>query len=192
MSEFDHVGVVQFFLSLSLLYFAYTFMYRRAKRDRFREDLFTIRDSLFDYIWQNELSYELPAYQELRDLLNGAIRFAAEMSFTSLLLYRRALRDVVPESSLLETINSIEDLAVRKRFLNTYQEVGIRMAKHVLPFPIGFLLPSNKMHPLRFRPAEDQLVKLGKRHSAAASAMLSTCPPSGEFRNPFHFFTDRR
>ena len=66
------------YLSLSLAALAVLWFYvrRMTKIDEFRETLFTLRDELFDYMWENDLSFDDPAYCELRESLNRGIRMA--------------------------------------------------------------------------------------------------------------------
>src|SRR2546430_15743324 len=65
-------------------------MYRRTKVARFQEDMCTLRDEVFDYMWQHDLPYSHPAYLLTRSALNGAIRFGGHWSlpvFIGMLLY---------------------------------------------------------------------------------------------------------
>ena len=66
MTDEEHLRVVQFFAAVGMLWVWYIFMYKRTRADRLREDLFTIRDELFDYMWQHGLPYNLPAYRRMR------------------------------------------------------------------------------------------------------------------------------
>ena len=54
-------------------------MYRLTRVDAFREDIFSIRDELFDYMWRNNLPYDMPAYRLTRLQLNGMIRVSDQI-----------------------------------------------------------------------------------------------------------------
>src|SRR4051812_10181026 len=86
MSSTEIIPTVQFGLALVFLLLCYKFMYQQTRLDRFREDLFTIRDELFDYIWKNGLGYNLPAYRAMRSMLNGLILFANKFGLGGLLI----------------------------------------------------------------------------------------------------------
>lgn len=52
-----------------------------ARLDRFRQDLFEIRDELFDYAASGNIGFDDPAYRLLRQLMNGFIRYAHQITF---------------------------------------------------------------------------------------------------------------
>jgi len=49
--------------------------------DRFRQDVFCLRDELWDYAADGNISFDDPAYRLLRQLMNGFIRYAHHVSF---------------------------------------------------------------------------------------------------------------
>lgn len=127
MTEAEHVRILQFFLSLGLLWFAYSFMYQKTRRSVFREDLFTIRDNLFDYMWQHDLSYDLLAYRLMRNLLNSTIRSAHYLKPVLVLSLTAYLRRHPTRHTLEEAIGEIEDPEVRTHF----QEVKIQFCSRL-------------------------------------------------------------
>ena len=62
------------------------YMRRKTKVDEYRETLFTLRDELFDYMWQHNLPFDLPEYRRLREQLNQGIQVAAEVAPLSFLV----------------------------------------------------------------------------------------------------------
>jgi hypothetical protein len=42
--------------------------------DRFRQDVFGLRDELWDFAASGQISFDDPAYRLLRQLMNGFIR----------------------------------------------------------------------------------------------------------------------
>ncbi len=52
----------------------------------FRQRLFRIRDKLFDYAAQGNISFDDPAYTHLRSMLNSMLRFAHKVTFCRALL----------------------------------------------------------------------------------------------------------
>ena len=107
-------GVQQTALALMALVFGYGVMYRKTRIDGYREDLFTILDELFDFMWKNDLDFDLPAYRRMRDLLNGAIRAAAWT--TPLLVVLAVGRAGQTRDRLSEAIAEIADPEVRAHF----------------------------------------------------------------------------
>jgi hypothetical protein len=49
--------------------------------DRFRQDMFSIRDEFFDYAASGNISFNDPAYRLLRQLMNGFIRYGHQLTF---------------------------------------------------------------------------------------------------------------
>jgi hypothetical protein len=52
-----------------------------ARLDAFRQDLFIVRDKLFDYAQEGKIGFDDPAYRLLRQLFNGMIRYAHQLTF---------------------------------------------------------------------------------------------------------------
>jgi hypothetical protein len=59
--------------------------FRDYRLDKVRDDMFTLRDQLFDYAAENEL-LQHPGYRQLREIMNAMIRFAHKISVSRLLL----------------------------------------------------------------------------------------------------------
>jgi hypothetical protein len=55
-------------------------MYPAVRLDEFRQDLFSIRDELFDYAASGRISFSDPAYRLLRQSMNGFIRYAHQVT----------------------------------------------------------------------------------------------------------------
>lgn len=79
-------------LCLSLLGLVYLFFWRFSKLwiDEFRQNIFEIRDELFDFAADGGISFDHPAYYTLRSMLNGYVRFSHRISalyFVSIVFY---------------------------------------------------------------------------------------------------------
>jgi|GEM_PF-4266250 len=79
-----------------VLWFYFVKEYRVAA---FRERLFSIRDQLFNFAADGLVSFDDPAYSELRALINGMLRFAHRVSFLTLLTTARNLSPSVESSN---------------------------------------------------------------------------------------------
>jgi hypothetical protein len=69
--------------------------------DRLRQELFTIRDQLFDFAVDGGIDFTDPIYRELRNDINGLILFAHKISVTRLLISGWLIE---PEPVVLESI----------------------------------------------------------------------------------------
>lgn len=192
MAGEDHLRVIQFFFAVGVLWVWYV-MYKRTRTDCLREDLFTIRDELFDHMWRHDLSYDLPAYQKMRDFLNGGIRFADKMEFTPLLLVAyltrgaRAHRDF----SLPKAIQKIDDPATRVHFQKVYSIILGRLYRHIFlevfywPIfkPVQIVRRAKHFRPVRDNPEvqaiSEDIMRWGGRKSPEARAILGSRPRGG-------------
>jgi hypothetical protein len=136
----SRVLVAEFFLTVGALWFVYSYLYKRIRLDAFRETLFTVRDDLFDYMWQHNLPYGDRAYGLLRSSLNGMIRAANDGSFNlmTVAIYLRTVEGEQP-NKVAEAIAEIHDCEVRERFQAVYNQVGWIGFKHIwLEGPLSF------------------------------------------------------
>jgi hypothetical protein len=63
-------------------------LYRDYCIDRFRQEMFAIRDGLFDFAAANGIAFDHPAYGMLRSTMNGFIRFADRLTLLHSLILR--------------------------------------------------------------------------------------------------------
>src|SRR5437762_3023113 len=81
-------------LSLLAIWLLYCWFYRDYRVDLFRQRLFKLRDSLFDYAESGQVSFDHPAYGMLRSTLNGFIRFGHRFGFLQILIFVFRIRAV--------------------------------------------------------------------------------------------------
>src|SRR5947209_7747433 len=70
------------FSLVALLGIIYLFFWRfkQYRIDKFRQNIFGIRDNLFDYAAAGNITFSHPAYLTLRNMMNGYIRFSHRIS----------------------------------------------------------------------------------------------------------------
>ncbi len=74
-----------------LIFWAWFVPWKNLFVDEYRQQLFAVRDELFNMAFRGEIPFDSEEYLCLRELLNGTIRFAHAMSpftLTFLLVYR--------------------------------------------------------------------------------------------------------
>lgn len=76
MGTQEQVYLAQLLPTLMLATVVLSCVWRTTKVDCYRENMFTLRDELFDYMWRNGLSFDLRAYRLMREYINGSIRIA--------------------------------------------------------------------------------------------------------------------
>jgi hypothetical protein len=138
MEAQDQLAIAQLCLSLALIAFAVGYMHRRTRVDRFRESLFTLRDGLFDYMWKNDIPFDLPAYRLMRAFLNGGIRAASDVTPMAFLVVMVAVNRQAPAPVPFTAIDEIEDPGIRVHFRRTRSD----FVKALLVFlgPIGLII----------------------------------------------------
>lgn len=118
---------------------------RRYRIDLLRHRLFVLRDELFDYALENDISFQAPAYVRLRRRINSMLRFAHRINLTRFLLllvasnklrrtgmleeYDYPWRDALAQLGREEHRNRIVDIRERALF-----EVSKHMALGSVPW----------------------------------------------------------
>lgn len=82
----DVIWVLLFWGLLALLWWFFAFEYRHYRIDLLRQQLFRIRDDLFQHARKGDFDFDSKAYGMTRDTLNGMIRFAHELSIWRILV----------------------------------------------------------------------------------------------------------
>src|ERR1051326_8611895 len=77
---------VQSVIGLFLLWVLVFVCWRAYRADKLRDELFELRNDLFDRATEGRISFQEPAYQILRNTMNGLIRGAEHFSFARFLI----------------------------------------------------------------------------------------------------------
>lgn len=78
-------------LSLVALWFTVAFLFREYLVDSFRQQMFGLRDELFDDARRGLMQFDHPAYGILRSTMNGFIRFGHRLNALQFLVFAVAL-----------------------------------------------------------------------------------------------------
>lgn len=134
MTLSDAYTIGRFGIGAGLLAFAFLYMFRKTRLDVFRSDLFATRDGMFNYAQQNGIPFDLPAYRDLRLMLNGVIRFAHQFDLASLVLASliSARPDGDDVGGVLRSIESVQDKLHQEFFLGVYSRASRRTLRYVL------------------------------------------------------------
>jgi hypothetical protein len=85
--------VLSSLLSLAGLVYLYFWIYRGFIVDSFRQDLFHLRDEVFDYAADGNISFDHDNYGMLRSTINGYIQHAHRMTLWHALVLNLFIRD---------------------------------------------------------------------------------------------------
>jgi len=130
-------------VSIALLWAYLFWLYGDFRTDQFRQQMFALRDELFDEAASGKISFEDTAYGVLRVTTNGFIRFAHHLSIAHLLassFWVMRNGDAVPKMSK-SFASSIADISGDKRkiyisYHNRMQRLVIRQI--ILRSPLLF------------------------------------------------------
>lgn len=111
-------------------------MYEDYRVDKFRQDMFKIRDDLFDQAMYGKLSFSDPCYGMLRSVINGHIRFAHRINIVDLALFNAILEQekyVIREPFSERLMRSMENLnADQKELVNEcVAKMNFRILEHL-------------------------------------------------------------
>ena len=98
MSFSASASVVHFLLGVLILFLIWHFGVRPYLLERFRSDLFDLRDELFDYAADGNIDFEDSRYGTLRMWLNALIRMAHRVTFLDTIVTTQ-VTNIDPESS---------------------------------------------------------------------------------------------
>lgn len=119
--------------------------YNTLRVDRLRQQVFALRDELFDRARKGEIRFDSAAYMATRTLLNGMIRFSHRISFSRLFAFRMLMteraKDGAPDD-LASAMNasSEADRELCKAFI---LHANVLVLRHVMssPLVVMFLFP---------------------------------------------------
>ena len=109
-------AAVRFFVFCALGILWYAWPYRRLRVAVYREDLFSIRDELWDYMNKRK-SFDDPAYRAMRQLLNGLIRLAPRLYNGGLVLALLRKKTHSHEGAPSVLIRLVEDPELKEYLL---------------------------------------------------------------------------
>lgn len=136
---------IQGMISLAALSCLVLLLYNKYRVDLLRQELFEIRDALFDEAVAGRISFDSHAYQATRFLLNGMLRFAHELSLARFVVALSILRwrklEVGGESFDIALNASPE--SDRKLCRHFVARANASVARHLMrsPFAVPLLVP---------------------------------------------------
>ncbi|MGD0096792.1 MAG: hypothetical protein ABSB60_09865 [Terracidiphilus sp.] len=120
-------------LGLIALWVFWYYLWKPQRVDIFRQKLFVLRTDLFDLAANGTVSFNHPAYAQLRLLINGLIRFAHRASFPSLVI-AMAQSSNAPSGAMTVWKKNVQRLPEdeQKQLLAVYTAVSVAFAKHLI------------------------------------------------------------
>jgi hypothetical protein len=136
MTPTDGLNAMIAGFALLLFWIVFAFLYRDYRVDAFRQQMFAVRDEMFDYAADGEIDFDDPAYVLVRTTMNGFIRFADRMNLVSVIVvaWATAGEEIETESfstRYKEAVATLteEQRATLDRFVN---RMNAYAAEHVI------------------------------------------------------------
>ncbi len=124
---------------LLLLVFLVFFAYQTYRVDKFRQDLFLIRDELFNAALNQEVSFDDRGYILTRQLINGMIRFGHRLSVLNFIVFGICFAKTDLTNFRKDTLNEwLQNASPEGRdvFEKYSFRVHIRVLEHITTSPI--------------------------------------------------------
>jgi len=124
-------------ISIAIIYLFLFWVYKDYRVDCFRQELFELRDDLFDEAASGFLDFESNSYGMLRSTMNGFIRFGHRISFSHLLLTyvllrgRRYSSSVPFDERLRANLLALTE-EQKEIVLDYYQKMHFALARHLV------------------------------------------------------------
>lgn len=142
MIEKDIILVIESVLCAALIVWFFSGPWQSLWIATTRQDLFELRDRLFDIAADQRIDFSDAAYCQLREYLNGYIRFAHKITLGSFFIGAAYLNSETLEKYNIEkTIENVTDESVRHEMRDIFRKTVFILIRHmVIRSPLGWAL----------------------------------------------------
>jgi hypothetical protein len=131
------VTVAQSAVLLAGIWVILFWLWPAVRLDCFRQQMFEVRDDLFDYAASGKISFGHPAYKLLRQSMNGFIRYGHQVSFFQFIMTWLAWKALEGRNSFKwerewkSALNSL-DAETKKDLRGFYDRAGMHVCKRII------------------------------------------------------------
>lgn len=141
MATEDAIVIISQGLSLVALWIVYM-AWRWYRVEALRDDLFAVRDRLFDYAASGAMEFNDPAYRRLWLVLNALIHFASRITFGRFvfpsLITPLVQADVTGYMLWRQSLNKLPQ-GTREHLLQVHREIIFILARHLIRRTVLFM-----------------------------------------------------
>lgn len=126
-------------LAFGVLWVVLCWPYRSYREDLLRQRLFELRDELFDFAADEQMSFDSKAYGSMRSLLHAYMRNACEMTLTHVVLFSRATRHdpqllnlAKKQFASFEAVLSTESEGVKAKLEDIHRRATFAVVEHII------------------------------------------------------------
>lgn len=151
------VSSILFLIVLSLIFFKW---WPEQRVDLFRQQMFALRDELFDFALGGHVEFSEPAYMLLRNLMNGTIRYAHNLTpyRTAMSVLRWKCTFNAPSNSWNtaweNSLKKVSDNEARARLEGFHSKATMLVVSQLVLSPglVVFMLPIFIPYSILYRP----------------------------------------
>ena len=175
MTYLQLANFLQFSVVAGFWIFVFGKMIPEWRLDSFRQDMFIVRDELFDYAADGYISFDHPAYRMLRRQMNGLIRYGHHLTvFRGLLTVAIHKVSGVPagaswHDAWQKALDTIEDDSVRQKMERFHRRsMVLATGRLVLGSPLLLTMTLVFLVELLLQGARQSLMQLAKNAAKKA------------------------
>lgn len=125
-----------------ILWTLWQILMKKYAVEKFRDELFWIRDELFDLAAKGQdFKFDSPLYQELEKIINGTIRFAHTIDYINFRVFNALLRfkriEIQKNESKLrkrieQLIENVENIELRNNIRDLKKRYDVQIIKYII------------------------------------------------------------
>jgi hypothetical protein len=158
MSAVELGNIVKSLFSLIVFVLVIFRFWPAQREDMFRQQMFALRDELFDFAMEDRITFDHPAYILLRQLMNGFIRYAHNLTpfrtMLSFLRWKYADREPLERwtEAWNQALSTVSDENARTKLKEFHSEATdlvlgqLLLSPGMLVLAIVFVLPVVVLH----------------------------------------------
>ncbi|SRR6266568_5559272 len=176
----EYVDALSFLITFSIAFVLFFWLWQEYVIDSTRQQLFELRDELFDLATLGELDRNAECYRMLRELFNNSIRFAHRLDFWHLIIMILSAKLLGEHNfgrfakHIDEMIRSIEDPKIKAHVLAIVEKQNRVLVWHVFRRSLFLLLllPLVLLVALMVLVSTDMITKAMKKAALVISASI--------------------
>jgi hypothetical protein len=137
------INTIFFGINILLLMITWKYILRPSILDHYRDKLFDIREKTRDFYISNNISLDDKTYKNLRDMLNGHLRFTEKLSFIKIIYFGSKIESNIKLKNYItkEIENQFKTNNIQLvEFIKTTREEAVQLLLDYMTFSSPLLI----------------------------------------------------